>query len=46
VATPAWASVTPLDPGTRRVVTDGLVPLHDPGSLLATVVAACARWRA
>jgi predicted nucleotidyltransferase len=29
-----WASVNPLDPGTRRVVADGCRILHDPDGLL------------
>jgi uncharacterized protein len=41
IATPAWASVEPLDDGTRRVVTDGLRALHDPDGLLAAVSSAC-----
>ncbi len=43
VGSPAWASVAPLDAGTRRVVTDGMRPLHDPDELLATLVTACRR---
>jgi hypothetical protein len=34
VGRPSWASVTPVDEGTRRVATDGLVALHDPDGLL------------
>jgi uncharacterized protein len=41
-AHPAWAALTPVDAGTRDVVTDGLQPLYDPAHLLAAVVAACA----
>ena len=29
-----WAAVDPVDPGTRRVVSDGLVILYDPHDLL------------
>jgi predicted nucleotidyltransferase len=39
VGLPSWATTTPVDPGTRRVVRDGLVPLHDPHGLLAALVA-------
>jgi len=42
VVTPAWASTTPLDDGTARVVADGLVALHDPGGLLSALVHAVA----
>ena len=45
IGTPAWASVDPLDAGTRRVVSDGMRVLHDPDGLLALLVAtvlACA----
>jgi hypothetical protein len=38
----AWAALTPVDAGTRRVVTDGMRPLYDPADLLSAVVAACA----
>lgn len=31
----AWASTSPLDAGTHRVVADGLVPLLDPEGRLA-----------
>jgi uncharacterized protein len=39
-ARPAWASVNPLDPGTRRVIADGCVILYDPEGLLARACAA------
>lgn len=35
----SWADV-PADPGTARVVGDGLVVLHDPAGVLARLVAA------
>ena len=35
VGTPSWASVHPIDSGTRTVVTDGMRVLHDPDGLLA-----------
>lgn len=34
IGTPAWASVDPLDDGTRRVASDGMRILHDPDRLL------------
>jgi hypothetical protein len=34
VGSPSWASVTPVDEGTRRVATDGLLALYDPDGLL------------
>jgi hypothetical protein len=41
IAEPAWAATNPVDPGTRRVVTDGLRILHDPdGRLAALAIAA------
>lgn len=43
IAEPAWAATDPVDPGTRRVVTDGLRILHDPdGRLAALAIAASA----
>ncbi|CAA9536272.1 MAG: hypothetical protein AVDCRST_MAG79-1398 [uncultured Thermoleophilia bacterium] len=41
IGSPSWASTDPVDPGTRRVVTDGLGVLHDPDGALARLVAAC-----
>jgi predicted nucleotidyltransferase len=38
-----WASADPVDPGTRRVVTDGARILHDPTGLLAALLRACLR---
>ena len=40
VTSPGWASTDPMDPGTRGVVLDGLVVLHDPKGLLTDLVAA------
>lgn len=37
----AWAETAPVDPGTRRVVKDGMRALHDPRGLLAALVTAC-----
>ncbi|WP_244179068.1 nucleotidyltransferase domain-containing protein [Streptomyces rubellomurinus] len=38
---PTWAKTDPVDPGTRRVVTDGARVLHDPSGILADLLAAC-----
>lgn len=35
IGTPRWASRNPLDPGTARVVAEGLRIIHDPKGLLA-----------
>jgi len=40
VGRPSWASIAPVDDGTRRVVTDGCVAVHDPDALLARLLAA------
>jgi len=37
-----WANTDPVDPGTRRVVTDGMRIVHDPDRVFATLQAACA----
>jgi pimeloyl-ACP methyl ester carboxylesterase len=37
IGSPSWANTDPLDPGTKRVASGGLVPLHDPDGLLARV---------
>ena len=39
----SWAGVGPVDSGTARVVSDGLVPLYDPGGLLARLESAVGR---
>ncbi|MFB6435257.1 nucleotidyltransferase domain-containing protein [Streptomyces sp. NPDC056411] len=36
-----WARTDPVDPGTRRVVSDGARPLHDPAGILAHLIRAC-----
>lgn len=36
----SWASIAPIDNGTRRVVLDGLVALHDPELRLSRLVQA------
>ena len=41
IGSPDWANVAPLDPGTRRVVTDGARILHDPEDTLTTLLRAC-----
>lgn len=41
LGTPDWASTTPVDPGTHRVITDGSRILHDPHGILATLQKAC-----
>lgn len=40
---PSWANPDPVDPGTRRVVTDGSRILHDPRGVLAALRDACLR---
>lgn len=42
---PAWAATDPVDPGTLRVVTDGMRILHDPDGRLAALAAAAIRDR-
>lgn len=41
ITTPAWASVDPVDDGTRRVVRDGIRILYDPAGLLDRLVRVC-----
>ncbi|MER6329597.1 nucleotidyltransferase domain-containing protein [Streptomyces sp. NPDC001034] len=41
IGTPQWARTDPVDPGTRRVVTDGALPLYDPVGVLAELVLRC-----
>jgi predicted nucleotidyltransferase len=43
VTLPEWASTEPLDEGTRRVASNGLVALYDPEGLLGRLVDAVAR---
>ncbi|MFE7646031.1 nucleotidyltransferase domain-containing protein [Streptomyces phaeoluteigriseus] len=38
-----WARTDPVDGGTRRVVTGGARPLHDPRGLLGALIEACGR---
>ncbi|MGO9322538.1 MAG: nucleotidyltransferase domain-containing protein [Solirubrobacteraceae bacterium] len=42
IGEPSWAATTPVDPGTRRVVSDGMRIVHDPDGLLRALIAACA----
>lgn len=42
VGSTAWAGTDPVDAGTRRVVTDGARPLHDPSGILGALIRACA----
>jgi hypothetical protein len=37
---PAWAGTSPVDPGTRRVASDGMRVLHDPQGLLGRLLTA------
>lgn len=37
VGHPAWAATSPVDPGTRRVVGDGMRVVYDPRRLLAAL---------
>ncbi|MFE9391352.1 nucleotidyltransferase domain-containing protein [Streptomyces sp. NPDC006784] len=41
IGSPEWAQTDPVDPGTRRVVTDGARTLHDPAGVLASLIQAC-----
>jgi predicted nucleotidyltransferase len=43
VTSPDWASTNPVDAGTRRVASDGLVAVYDPEELLAELVEAVSR---
>ncbi|HEY1315646.1 MAG TPA: nucleotidyltransferase domain-containing protein [Gaiella sp.] len=40
IGRPSWAAASPVDPGTRRVVHDGMKALYDPRGLLAALRAA------
>jgi hypothetical protein len=39
IGKPDWASTSPVDDGTRRVVTDGIRAIYDPDRLLAKLQA-------
>ncbi|MEV5205624.1 nucleotidyltransferase domain-containing protein [Streptomyces sp. NPDC053720] len=41
IGSPEWARADPVDSGTRRVVTDGAHPLHDPAGVLASLIQTC-----
>lgn len=41
IGPPDWASIDPVDAGTRRVVTDGARPLYDPTGALDHLIHAC-----
>ncbi len=41
IGRPSWAAATPVDPGTRRVVCDGMRVVHDPDGLLRALIGAC-----
>jgi predicted nucleotidyltransferase len=41
IGSPDWAGVDPIDPGTRRVITDGARALHDPTGALDNLIHAC-----
>ena len=38
IVPPSWASIDPLDPGTMRVVRDGVQIIYDPDGLLRALV--------
>jgi predicted nucleotidyltransferase len=40
ITTPAWASITPIEANTFRVISDGSKILHDPRGILANLVSA------
>lgn len=41
IGAPSWASVQPIDEGTRRVVMDGAHVLYDPDDLAGRLLLAC-----
>jgi predicted nucleotidyltransferase len=41
----SWAALHPVDPGTRRVVSEGMVVLHDPAHALSRLRRAVVRSR-
>ncbi|MGC9669143.1 nucleotidyltransferase domain-containing protein [Planosporangium sp. 12N6] len=41
IGSPDWACLDPVDPGTRKVVSDGARPLYDPIAALAALIDAC-----
>jgi hypothetical protein len=38
---PSWADCSPIDHGTRRVLSDGCRVLYDPDKRIANLLAAC-----
>jgi uncharacterized protein len=38
IASPSWATTTPVDPGTARVISDGIRVVFDPAGALARLV--------
>jgi predicted nucleotidyltransferase len=42
----SWASIDPVDEGTRRVVQHGIAILHDPDGLLKRLTATCRELQA
>jgi hypothetical protein len=40
ITTPQWASIDPLDEGTRRVIADGAQIIYDPDSIAAALIQA------
>ncbi len=41
IAPPSWAATDPVDPGTRRVVEDGVSIVYDPDGFLTRLLDAC-----
>ena len=41
IGTPGWAGTDPVDPGTRRVVSDGARALHDPTAAVDNLIGNC-----
>ncbi|MDQ4107018.1 MAG: nucleotidyltransferase domain-containing protein [Actinomycetota bacterium] len=41
IAPPSWGATDPVDPGTRRVVEDGISIVYDPDGLLIRLLDAC-----
>lgn len=45
LTTPDWAETQPVDPGTARVVRDGMRSLYDPAGILQALQAAVERGK-
>ncbi|WP_431983057.1 nucleotidyltransferase domain-containing protein [Streptomyces qinglanensis] len=41
ISSPNWAKTDPVDPGTHRVITDGVRVLYDPAGVCADLLGAC-----